>query len=645
MPTPLSENDVQLTRKTTTDSIFKNLKPIEPIKSSHQKIPDMDDPRYREGGIGFINFCQHFVRIPVYKKGDTYPIWTPMHSLPDEQWRPGVSYKSFWNFQCEVAKEALQMKDGLFKHKLIVLCYPRGDGKSFLATLMQIWKFMCWPAQQIMLGANSKDQIKFVHFDIIRDLILNSPFLLYRIGGKKHLQEKEIRRHIRNSSDEQRYNIIRAISSFSGIVSNITGYTFSEIFDMKNPKFFYQLDGSIRNIPNALGIIDSTVSAKGHVLHNLYEIYEERKDDSLFFSYRFSKTGIEADYWNPQMNQKQLDSYRVKFPPGEFARYFLNTWSSGSLAMFTPEQVEACYYLPHQQTHNDILTLIKEKNNALDQIVEIEKEPNEMSGELISDKYTTIKQIKHNLHPVSSLYTMDNALGICSLDDLNKIGNYYNTDFALLGGFDRSDPMAAHGARPVFALVAKGCKDSRAMTFTYKDPAALEYVYFLIGLVVIEPNTLKQMKDIVIRCNEIFDDLDAICSERWGMWDLAEWCEEQEIPYQAVHPTYDRQRTFFSELYTAVAKGNFKTPVTAVPGSKNQDILFEEMTYFVQDELTKWFGSPEKKSRHGVQDDVMYAIGHALYGGMTLTVEDFRMRHMSNPGFIFIPEKSVVGKY
>ena len=69
------------------------------------------------------------------------------------------------------------------------------------------------------------------------------------------------------------------------------------------------------------------------------------------------------------------------------------------------------------------------------------------------------------------------------------------------------------------------------------------------------------------------------------------------------------------------------------------------MTYFVQDELGKWFGSPEKKSRNGVQDDVMYAIGHAIYGGMALTVEDFRVRHTSNPGFLFMQEKSVLGKY
>ena len=58
--------------------------------------------------------------------------------------------------------------------------------------------------------------------------------------------------------------------SFTGIVSNITGFTFSEMFDMKNPKFFTQLYGSIRNVVNALGVIDSTVSEKDHILYKQY---------------------------------------------------------------------------------------------------------------------------------------------------------------------------------------------------------------------------------------------------------------------------------------------------------------------------------------------------------------------------------------
>jgi hypothetical protein len=177
---------------------------------------------------------------------------------------------------------------------------------SLLACLIQMWKFWCFPRQKIVLAANSKDQTKFVHFDIIREVIWNSPVLLREIGAD-NIQEKEIRF---KPTGKGVSSFIRPMSSYSGIVSNITGYTFSEIFDMKKPRFFTQLDGSIRNIPNALGTIDSTVSAKTHILYQLYQSFISHKLSSIFFSYYCSKLALQEDYHNPNMTQTQLDDYK-----------------------------------------------------------------------------------------------------------------------------------------------------------------------------------------------------------------------------------------------------------------------------------------------------------------------------------------------
>ena len=97
-----------------------------------------------------------------------------------------------------------------------------------------LWKFFCWPAKQIPLGANSKDQIKFVHYDIMRKTIWNSPKLLRKIGRKK-IKIKDIT--IRNQQGDV-VSSVWCVSSFSGIFSNINGYTFSEIYAMKNEDFF-----------------------------------------------------------------------------------------------------------------------------------------------------------------------------------------------------------------------------------------------------------------------------------------------------------------------------------------------------------------------------------------------------------------------
>jgi hypothetical protein len=312
-------------------------------RRSADSVPQMSQVEiYRNGGEGFILWAEKYLRIPVYNNDSPIPTWTYVRDLsrvPDK-----ITGKSFWEMWCnqkEVLRQALVMKNGRLKHRLIVLCWPRGEGKSAVACLVQLWKFFCFPRQQIMLGANSKDQVKFVHFDIMRDIILNSPELL-EIVGRRNVQEKEIR--LCDSSGNVG-SLIRSISSFSGIVSNITGYSFSEMFDMKNPKFFVQLDGSTRNMPNALGVIDSTVSELTHILHKLYQTHRKGKDPSLFFNYRCSKEGRQEDMWHPYNNQAQLDSYREKFPDVEFNRYFKNVWSAGSNRFFSKEIVQATHYL------------------------------------------------------------------------------------------------------------------------------------------------------------------------------------------------------------------------------------------------------------------------------------------------------------
>ena len=68
---------------------------------------------------------------------------------------------------------------------------------------------------------------------------------------------------------------------------------------MKDPVFKTQIDGSIRNIVNAFGLIDSTVAAKDQIRYHLFEAYKKGEDKTLFFDYRLSKTGIHSDYWNP----------------------------------------------------------------------------------------------------------------------------------------------------------------------------------------------------------------------------------------------------------------------------------------------------------------------------------------------------------
>lgn len=598
---------------------------------------------YLDGGHGFIDWCEDNVRVPIYPEGATAATWCPIKDLPREK-NPitGRSYRGIWEEQKRIFIEALRMKKGRFVYRTIVLCWMRGEGKSLIACLIQLWKFFNFPRQQIMLGANSRDQVKFVHYDIMRDIILNSPNLVMAVGTK-NIQEKEIR--LRDEKGRI-VSIIRSISSFSGIVSNITGFTFSEIFDMKNPKFFVQLDGSTRNIPNALGVIDSTVSEKTHVLYKLYTAASSGKTTTVYFSYRSSPKGKQEDYWNPHMTQEQLDDYKAKFPFGEFERYFQNLWTAGRVRVLTDIMIEEMGVIGARgsvMNHADVLTVLKEKEK-----IENQKKVVERKGLLqdLMEKDERIKEAAKPLKFVDEVYQLKISISsklMTSLEDLNRIGDLLDTDWIVGAGIDMSDPMAIRSAaRTVLIFVAKGLPGSRSRPYIYTEQeSAPKYVYFVLHVEAVKTHSLNDIKVLLEEAHDEYLGIDVICGERWGIWDLESWCEERDILLDALYPTYARQREAFKEIYDVFSEGRIKSPVVPLVGSKGEDILREEASIFDHDPDRRWFGSPEKAEKSGVQDDVMYGLAWGLYGGRMLGAADLRPR-IQTPFFgMFLPNQAL----
>lgn len=589
---------------------------------------------YRDGPEGFIKWCEDRVWIPIYPTGGDIAVWVPIRKLStDKNPITGRSYRDIWDAQKEVCRRCLRMVDGRFIYRLIVLCWMRGEGKSLLACLIQLWKFFNWPKQQIVLGANSKEQITFVHYDIMRDIILHSPDLLRAIG-KRGIREKNI---TMRDSQGRPDSFIKAISSFSGIVSNITGYTFSEIFDMKNPKFFVQLDGSIRNIPNALGVIDSTVSSKQHILYNLFKGFVDRTSKTLYFSYRFSLKGNAEDYWNPNMTQGQLDDYKVKFPLQDFERYFLNTWGSASARVFTDKMIEGMGYIAYNGKMDNPIDLMnavevmvkaKEESEFIKETVLVRREFNQ---EKLEDLTAVSTKIEKSLVKTDTIYQLKAPFGnvhMATSEDLRHLGDLFDTEWSILCGIDRADPMkgSERGARTIFTCVAKGLPGSRNKPPFFDYGSVPKYIYFLLHLVSVYRHTLEDIKELILECNTEYDGVDNICGERWGIWDLVPWSEDNGIGFEAVSPTYDRQKEAFSELHIAMSEGRFKTPDIPVPGSESENILKEELKKFMHNLDKKWFGSPEKNEKKGVQDDALYSLAWGIWGGRRLGVQDFRPR-------------------
>jgi hypothetical protein len=129
------------------------------------------------------------------------------------------------------------------------------------------------------------------------------------------------------------------------------------------------------------------------------------------------------------------------------------------------------------------------------------------------------------------------------------------------------------------------------------------------------------------------------------MWDLVPWCEEQDIPVEITFPTYDKQKEAFAELFTTVLQGRFKCPPVAVHGMQGTDVLREEAHMFDHDPEHRWFGSPEKSDKYGVQDDSMFALAWAMFGMKLMGVDEFRQRKGGAMFGFMVQNKELMGKW
>ena len=185
-------------------------------------------------------------------------------------------------------------------------------------------------------------------------------------------------------------------------------------------------------------------------------------------------------------------------------------------------------------------------------------------------------------------------------------------------------------ARTIVTITAKGLTNSKDSTILLDEHREVpEYIWFLLHLHWVPEATLEGIKQVLRMAHMEYDGLDSLCAERWGTWDLAPWCLENDIEFTAVSATYELQKKAFSEMYNLVRNAQFKSPVVHVPGTNNSNILWEEMNMFDYHPMSKWYGSPQKDEEGGVQDDVMYSLGWGMYGGREYGIEEFRPRKLN----------------
>ena len=199
-------------------------------------------------------------------------------------------------------------------------------------------------------------------------------------------------------------------------------------------------------------------------------------------------------------------------------------------------------------------------------------------------------------------------------------------------------------ARTIYSLQAKGLPGSRTNPYQFEaENAALMYIYLLIRVVNATDHTINYLKEVIEEDHESLDGIDVICSERFGSWDMIQWCEDRDIKFVPTFPNYGRQREAFKEYYTVVKQGRWKRVPIPIEGMRGGDLIEEEMEMFDHDADKKWFGSREKEEKYGVQDDSQFSIAWGMYGGIELTVADLRPRSFKRDFGVFIPNNMLVG--
>ena len=188
--------------------------------------------------------------------------------------------------------------------------------------------------------------------------------------------------------------------------------------------------------------------------------------------------------------------------------------------------------------------------------------------------------------------------------------------------------------------MAKGLANSRSQGITVGEGQKKPYIYLMLHMVSVENHDLESIKGVISEAHIEYNGVDTLCAERWGMWDITAWCEEEDIQVDIIYPTYEKQKSIFTEFFTIWKEGRFKAPAVGIQGQKDDFLFQEEAQVFEHDIAKKWFGSPEKDEKYGVQDDSMYSVGCCIYGGRNLTDSDFIPRHGSHFFGAFVPDRS-----
>lgn len=478
---------------------------------------------------------------------------------------------------------------------------------SIVTVLLFLFRFFNLPNEEIFLVANSEKQTAHLLYNEAKKLIQWSPSLIstpgleikekgiFLMGGKKEVVSK-----------------IEIMSVESGTRSNATCFAFSEIYKMSDEGGFAEIVGSIRFVPNAWIIIESTVAVKGHVFQRLYESFIEGKDPLLYFSH------YADEHHSPTYSADELKSFETIFLPGDFNRFFRNRWEDAATGLFD----EHCIFEMGVIGYGSKLGPSPEMTEAIARYVDLRRTFNNLDGAI------DISHIKNEMLNIRSMFkTVDDYISIpVTSNMLDRIMNEFNCEFIIGIGIDRAKAMNKRSDRTAMVTTAKAILDET------------HWVAFVLDIFLPEGgvNDDESLKDRILRNTTEFGFISRIHIEEYQGKDLYSWCIANGYDAELVPQSYKRQESMFTTLYRQIANGLYKCPTVPfwtddndrvydyAPPSGMDDIFRVELEAFEHipardNQKTGRFGSCYKygatgrrKKKGEPKDDVVYAAGHSI---------------------------------
>jgi len=502
----------------------------------------------------------------------------------------------FIDIQKEFFFNALALKEnGDFKHQDVGACRPRGDFKSFDIRLIFLFRFFNMFRESILIAANSKDQSTFVQYDEAVKVIQHTE----RLNNTPGLEIKKKSIELMEGPGKTFSKII-PIASKTGLLPGATCTVFTEICDLDDESFYSQLTGSLRGVPNAMNLIDSTVAPPGHVFDRLLKAYEAGKAPLVYIQYYSDK------HYNPEISKAYLKHQENTLLGSEFNKYFRNRKEDAAGGVFPRYSVLEMGYSgidtrrigPSQglrQAVQDIVTLeskAKQESISKDERVACELQ---------------VRSIKSSLSNIGDCYRVP-----ISLDGIAKLSKYFGYDFIFGIGIDRANTMSVSNDRTAMVLSARVILTEEIS------------LYFLLDLYVSKREaTLSILTEKITEWTALVGWIDNVMIEAFQGQDLYSWCEDKGYCAQLVHPNYNVQHEMFSVFCRLMKMGQYKAPLipyytdrdgNLYPGfdPDRPDILREEMGAFLHNEHKRTFGTPEKRKKGGVKDDTVYAAALSI---------------------------------